>query len=159
MKTKGIVRTSLALVWFLLITQISFSADRTATEPRSTFAKIDVEQVRTWSNEDLNFFLHGSMSTEVIPEWVLRGFIKTYSALFPTADLSHPGLIPDPEFGWPIGLSRKSEVKHLGGLPAVGINCASCHVAQITSASTSAPIRILGVTSHFNVEAFFGSVL
>src|SRR2546428_4780746 len=110
MKTKGIVRTSLALVWFLLITQISFSADRTATEPRSTFAKIDVEQVPTWSNDDLNFFLHGSMSTEVIPEAVLRAFIKIYPDLFPTSDLSHLGLIADPGFGWPIGISRKAEV-------------------------------------------------
>jgi hypothetical protein len=44
-------------------------------------------------------------------------------------------------------------------LSAVGINCASCHVAQITSRSKSEPIRILGTTSHFDVEAFFGSVL
>src|SRR5437660_1936772 len=117
------------------------------------------QQVPSWSKEDLNFFLHGSMSTEVFPEPVLRAFIKTYPDLFPAGDLTYLGLIPDPDFGWPIGISRKAEVKHLGGLPAVGINCASCHVAQITSASTSAPIRILGVTSHFNVEAFFGSVL
>src|SRR3984893_11080091 len=116
-------------------------------------------QVPTWSQDDLNFFLHGSMSTEVIPERVLRAFIKTYPDLFPTNDLSHLGLIADPRFGWPIGFSRKNEVKHLGGLPAVGINCASCHVAQITSTSGSEPIRILGVTSHFNVEAFFCSVL
>jgi hypothetical protein len=68
-------------------------------------------------------------------------------------------LIPDPEFGWPIGFSRAREVKHLGRLSAVGINCASCHVAQITSTSPSEPIRILGTTSHFDVEAFFGSVL
>jgi processive rubber oxygenase RoxA-like protein len=116
-------------------------------------------QVPTWSKDDLNFFLHGSMSTEVVPEAVLRAFIKTYPDLFPTSDLSHLGLIPDSAFTWPIGFSRKAEVKHLGNLPAVGINCASCHVAQITSTSGSQPIRILGVTSHFNVEAFFGSVL
>jgi hypothetical protein len=116
-------------------------------------------QVPTWSQDDLNFFLHGSMSTEVIPEAVLRVFIKTYPDLFPTADFTHLGLIPDPDFGWPIGFSRKNEVKHLGGLPAVGINCASCHVVQITSTSSNDPIRILGGTSHFNVEAFFGSVL
>jgi hypothetical protein len=34
-------------------------------------------QVPTWSRGDLDFFLHGSMSTEVIPEAVLRAFIKT----------------------------------------------------------------------------------
>jgi hypothetical protein len=147
------------LIWllFVLLCHSSFYAE--ASVQPSTSAKIDIEQVPSWSQDDLKFFLHGSMSTEVIPESVLRAFIKTYPDLFPTADLSHLGLIPDPEFGWPIGLSRKNEVKHLGGLPAVGINCASCHVAQITSASTSAPIRVLGVTSHFDVESFFGSVL
>jgi hypothetical protein len=98
------------------------------------------------------------MSTEVVPEPVLRAFIKIYPDLFPTADLSHLGLIPDPEFGWPIGLSR-ADVKHLGGLSALGINCASCHVAQLTTTSSGEPIRILGVTSHFDVESFFRSIL
>src|SRR5256714_5952815 len=123
-------------------------------------SKIDVaqQQVPTWSKDDLNFFLHGSMSTEVVPEAVLRAFIKTYPDLFPSWDLTHLGLIPDKEFGWPIGFSRKN-VQHLGGMPAVGINCASCHVAQITSTTSNEPIRILGVTSHFNVEAFYGSIL
>jgi hypothetical protein len=116
-------------------------------------------QVPTWSQDDLSFFLHGSMSTEVIPEAVLRAFIKTYPDLFPTADLSHLGLVPDPDFGWPIGFSRKNEVKHLGGMSAVGINCASCHFVQVTSTSRPDPIRILGGTSHFNVEALFGSVI
>lgn len=121
-----------------------------------TSATIDIEQAPTWSRDDMNFFLHGSMSTEVVPEAVLRAFIRTYPDLFPTSDMSHLGLIPDPEFGWPIGFSRRP-VPHLGGLPAVGINCASCHVAQITSNDKSA--RVLGATSHFDVEAFFGSVL
>jgi hypothetical protein len=122
----------------------------------STSDKIDMQQVPSWSEKDLQFFLHGSMSTEVIPEPVLRAFIKTYPDLFPTNDLSYLGLIPDPDFGWPVGLSR-ANVKHLGNLPAVGINCASCHIAQMTHGDTTQ--RILGVTSHFNVEAFFGSVL
>lgn len=104
------------------------------------------------------FFLHGSMGTEVVPEGVLRAFIKAYPDLFPTSDLSHLGLIPDSRFGWPVGISRKN-VRHLGGLPAIGINCASCHVTQITSTSEAEPGRILGATSHFDVEAFFGSIL
>jgi hypothetical protein len=116
-------------------------------------------QVPTWSTDDLNFFLHGTMSTEVFPEAVLLAFIKTYPDLFPTADLTHLGLIPDSEFGWPIGFSRKKEVTHLGGLSAVGINCASCHVVQLKAAGGSEPIWILGGTSHFNVEALFGSAL
>jgi hypothetical protein len=123
-------------------------------------AKIDIakQQVPNWSKEDLKFFLHGSMSTEVVPESVLRAFIKTYPDLFPSWDLTHLGLIPDKEFGWPIGFSCKN-VPHLGNMSAIGINCASCHVAQITSTSSPEPVRILGVTSHFNVEGFFGSVL
>ena len=121
-------------------------------------SRVDLAQVPTWSKQDMDFFLHGSMSTEVVPEAVLRAFIKTYPDLFPTSDFTRVGLIADAEFGWPIGLSR-ANVKHLGGLPALGINCASCHVAQITSTSASEPIRILGATSHFDVETFFGSIL
>src|SRR5207237_3114350 len=90
------------------------------------------QQAPSWSKDDLNFFLHGSMSTEVVPESVLRAFIKMYPDLFPSSELTHLGLIPDKEFGWPIGFSQK-KVQHLGNLPAIGINCASCHVAQITS--------------------------
>ena len=119
---------------------------------------IDPAQVPTWSSDDLNFFLHGSMGTEIVPEAVLRAFIRTYPDLFPSSDLSHLGLIPDEEFGWRIGLSRK-RVGHLGNLSALGINCASCHFAQINSGSTTKPLGILGVTSHFDVETFFGSVL
>ncbi len=129
-----------------------------ATDSASYNAKIAQQQVPSWSKEDLNFFLHGSMSTEVVPESVLRAFIKTYPDLFPSSDLTHLGMIPDKDFGWPIGFSRKN-VQHLGGMSAIGINCASCHVARIESASTKQPIQILGVTSHFNVEGFFGAVL
>ena len=98
------------------------------------------------------------MGTEVIPQAVLRAFIKTYPDLIPTNDFSHLGLIADPEFGWPIGFSRRN-IKHLGELSAVGINCASCHFVQVTSPSSPKSMQILGATSHFDVEAFFGSVL
>jgi hypothetical protein len=55
---------------------------------------------------------------------------KIYPDLFATSDLTYFGLIADAEFGWPIATSR-ANVKHLGGLPSLGINCASCHVAQM----------------------------
>jgi hypothetical protein len=126
-------------------------------QPQSSKAKIDPAQTPKWSADDLDFFLHGSMSTEVVPERVLGAFMKIYPELFPASDLAYLGLIPDPAFGWPIGISRKSAVKHLGNLPAVGINCASCHIAQVSSNGTT--LRILGATSHFDVEAFFGSIL
>src|SRR5947209_8551747 len=52
---------------------------------RITAAGIDVAnaQVPAWSEADMKFFLHGSMSTEVVPEVVLRAFIKIYPDLFP----------------------------------------------------------------------------
>jgi len=114
-------------------------------------------QAPTWSREDLDFFLHGSMSTEVVPEAVLRAFIRAYADLFPKADLSNFGLIPDRTFGWPVGFSR-SPVQHLGGLPALGVNCAACHVGEITSSAGQPPVRVLGMTSHFDAEAYFGAV-
>jgi hypothetical protein len=117
---------------------------------------IDRAQVPSWSSDDLKFFLHGSMGTEVVPEAVLRAFIHTYPNLFPTADLTNLGLIPDNEFGWPIGFSRR-HVKHLGNLSAVGINCASCHVTEVTN--NTQDMRLLGTTSHFDVEGFFGAIL
>ncbi|MGZ5523254.1 MAG: hypothetical protein ACXWF1_08970, partial [Chthoniobacterales bacterium] len=117
---------------------------------------IDRRQVPKWSADDLNFFLHGTMSTEVVPEQVLRAFIKTYPDLFPASDLSNLGMLPDPEFGWPIGFSRK-QVKHRGNLSSIGLNCAACHVAEIHSTNHE-PVRVLGVTSHFDAEAFFGAV-
>lgn len=134
---------------------LTATAEQAASPARTDIAH---QQVPSWSKDDLNFFLHGSMSTEVVPEAVLRAFIKTYPDLFPTSDLTYLGMIPDKDFGWPIGFSRKN-VQHLGRMSAIGINCASCHVAQISSISHSQPIQILGVTSHFNVEGFFGSVL
>jgi hypothetical protein len=146
---KGLVLLTAALT--------AFTAIRVCLAEQKKTSGIDTTQVPKWSSDDLDFFLHGSMSTEVVPESVLHAFIKTYPDLFPRQDLAHLGLIPDADFGWPIGFSRR-EVKHLGGLPAVGLNCASCHVAEIHS-SKSAPVRVLGVTSHFDAEAFFGAVI
>ena len=118
----------------------------------------EMAQVPTWSVGDLDYFLHGSMSTEMVPENVLRAFIRTYPDLFPSKDLSHLGLIPDPKFGWPVGFSRK-EVPHLGGLPSLGVNCASCHVSEMQPLGGGQPIRVLGNASHFDAEAFFGTVI
>ena len=119
-------------------------------------AGIDKRQIPSWSQQDLDFFLHGSMSTEIVPERVLRAFIDTYPVLFPSKDFSHVGLLPDPKFGWPIGFSR-APVAHLGGMQSVEINCATCHVGDVTSDETR--VRVLGMTSHFDAEAFFGSLI
>ncbi|MCI0537310.1 MAG: cytochrome c [Verrucomicrobiales bacterium] len=151
----------IALCFSTLLSLISCA---TSTDERSQpssdqkSATVETAQVPTWSRQDLDFFLHGSMSTEFAPESVLRAFMRTYPDLFPTQDLSHFGLIPDPAFGWPIGFSRK-QVPHLAGLTAVGVNCAGCHVTEIHHGTGQLPIRVLGVTSHFDAEAFFGAVL
>lgn len=121
-------------------------------------AASETAQVPTWSQADLNFFLHGSLSTEFVPETVLRAFMRTYPDLFSKNDLGFLGLIPDPAFGWPVGFSRKT-VPHLGGLSSVGVNCASCHVGEITPAEGGANIRLLGAGSLFDVESFFGVVI
>ena len=149
------LRTGFAVFAAVVVTAI---ANHNCFADQKKATGIDTTQVPKWSADDLKFFLHGSMSTEVVPEAVLRAFIKIYPDLFPSQDLSHLGMIPDPDFGWPIGLSRK-EVKHLGGLPALGLNCASCHVAEVRSTKDAAPVRILGATSHFDAEGFFGGVI
>ncbi len=120
--------------------------------------RIDKAQIPKWSADDLQFFLHGSMSTEVVPEPVMRAFTRTYHDLFKRPDLSNLGLIPDREVGLPIGISRR-EVKHLGGLPSLGVNCAACHVAQIHSSESNERLRVLGATSHFDAETYFGNVI
>jgi mono/diheme cytochrome c family protein len=114
-------------------------------------------QAPTWSAGDLAFFLHGTMGAEFVPERVLRAFVATFPEPLPRADLANFGLIPDADFGWPIGLSRRS-VAHLGGLPSLGVNCAACHVSEIETAA-GAPVHVLGATSHFDAEAFFNAIL
>jgi hypothetical protein len=148
-----------AQAWLALPTAVLLTvAICTDAAVHDSSTQADVEQVPTWSAKDMEFFQHGSMSAEVIPEGVLRAFTKIYPHVFATNDLTYVGLIQDPEFGWPIGISR-ANVKHFGGLRSLGINCASCHLAQITSKSVNQPIRVLGATSHFDVEKFFGSIL
>ena len=115
-------------------------------------------QVPDWSSADLEFFLHGSMSTEFVPEAVLRAFMRAYPDLYPTQDFSHLGALADPEFGWPVGFTH-AQVPHLGGLNAVGVNCASCHVGEIAAPRGGAGVRLLGMTAQFDVEAFFGTVV
>ncbi len=126
-------------------------------ESPSASTRLFREQAPDWSADDLEFFLHGSMGTEVVPELVLQAFRATFPDLFPGGDLTAFGLIGRREDESPIGVSRRS-VPHLGGLRSIGINCASCHVTAIVPTDGGAPARILGVTSHFDAEAFFGAV-
>src|SRR5262245_40171605 len=142
----------------VLVALLSFactaSSERPATAARPA-TDVAAAQVPAWSSDDLAFFLHGSMSSEMVPERVLLAFAAAYPDVFPRADLANFGLIPDPSFGWPIGVSRRP-VAHLGGLPSLGINCASCHLSELMAGG--GPVRVLGATAHFDVEAFFGAL-
>jgi len=140
----------------ILVGITAFARASTVEAPKSGPPEIDLAQVPEWSSGDLDFFVHGSMSTEFIPESVLRVFIETYPDLFPTGALEKMGAIPDPQYGWPLGFSRQ-RVPHLGNLSSVGINCASCHVGEVESSGRR--VRVLGMTSHFDVEAFFRAVI
>src|SRR5262249_52359861 len=105
MKVQRVLRIlSVLFAWLCLI---SCATHERRAQPTPTTAAANesdgpaLAQVPTWSRADLDFFLHGSMSTEVVPEVVLRAFISTYPDLFPKDDLSNLGLIPDRAFGWP----------------------------------------------------------
>src|SRR5436305_10590419 len=131
MKPKLTLRLLCACIALLLLSSCNSPNEQRKTKSSpSESTRVAKEQVPTWSSQDMQFFLHGSMSTEVVPETVLRAFIRTYPDLFPSNNLSNFGFIPDAKFGWPIGFSR-DKVPHLGGLSAVGVNCASCHVGEI----------------------------
>lgn len=133
--------------------------DRSSVRAASALSSRAKEaQAPSWTPEDLEFFLHGSMSTEFVPETILRAFVRTYPQLFPGGDFRQFGLLPDEQFGWPIGFSR-AKVPHLAGLPSVGINCASCHVGDVSAAPGRETVRVLGMTSQFDAEAFFGAVI
>ncbi len=120
-----------------------------------TYSGIDLAQVPKWSRADLEFFLHGTMSTEVVPERVLQAFVAMYPDLFPNKDLSNFGLLLDASSNLPIGVSRR-DVPHLAGLSSIGVNCAACHVGEIDFVSSKRArrsLRVLGMTSHFDAEA------
>src|SRR5262249_44665586 len=67
------------------------------------------------------------------------------------------GLVGGRGVGWGGGFGGGG-VGAWGGLSAVGVNCAACHVAEVTSTASVAPMRVLGVTSHFDAEGYFGAV-
>jgi mono/diheme cytochrome c family protein len=144
------------LVVALIPAACSTAGERPATAARPTVGVV-AGQVPAWSPRELDAFLHGSMSAEMVPERVLRAFVAAYPDLYPRAGLTSFGLIADPAFGWPVGISRRP-VAHLGGLPSLGINCAACHVAELTPVTGGEPVRVLGAIAHFDAEAFFGAL-
>jgi hypothetical protein len=67
----------------IAILAIAVGVHAASNQPSTATTGIDTAQIPKWSADDLDFFLHGSMSTEVVPEPVLRAFIKIYPDLFP----------------------------------------------------------------------------
>lgn len=86
-----------------------------------TESGIDLTQVPQWKRADLEFFLHGSMGTEVIPERVLNAFVATYPDLYPTKNLSNFGLIRwgQIDTAQPAGLDPRNPPI----TAAIGFNC------------------------------------
>jgi hypothetical protein len=82
----------------IAILAIAVGVHAASNQPSTPKTGTDTAQIPKWSADDLDFFLHGSMSTEVVPEPVLRAFIKIYPDLFPQQNLAYLGLIPDPKF-------------------------------------------------------------
>lgn len=122
--------------------------------------RLDPLQTPGWTADDMEFFLHGSMCNEFLPERILKAFQAAYPALFPGGGLEAfgtTGLGADPETV-PVGFSRLAQ-EHLGRLPSYGINCASCHTAVVEGPDSPRPRLILGPAGFFDVQSFIGAVL
>lgn len=133
--------------------------DRAPEEnPAAKATRVDLEQVPKWSANDMDFFLHGSMGSEFLPVAVHQAFCKTYPELFSGTDFSWFGLLENPGSHDAVGISAR-DVPHLGGMSSYGINCASCHVAEFVPSGGGQAVRVLGVTSHFDVEAFYNTII
>ena len=63
---------------FVLISLGPFALQSSSHADQKAKAGIDTEQVPKWSSKDLDFYLHGSMSTEVVPE---RGAATRWTVL------------------------------------------------------------------------------
>src|SRR5262245_26056588 len=64
------------------------AASPTASSAAASASAFSPAQTPSWSADDLEFFLHGSMGTEFLPERVLTAMCATYPDLFPGADLA-----------------------------------------------------------------------
>lgn len=120
-------------------------------------AERDLQQTRGWSADDHEFFLYGSMCDEFIPERALLAFQKTYPDLFPGGDLRAYGVIRRGDGLLPVGFSR-AKIGHLGDQWAWGINCASCHTAEVREPDGGRAMLIYGPPGVFNVFDFLGAV-
>src|SRR2546427_478767 len=151
-------QTFLTCLLAALLSDCSESSSITQPSARTAPYAVDPAQTGAWSTakDDLRFFLHGTMSSEFVPERVLKAFAAAYPDLYPGGDFSAYGVIVDPADDLPIGFTRRN-VQHLGGQPSIGINCAVCHVGELRDARDHSLIRVIGRPSEFNIYAFFGA--
>ena len=75
MKAKSGFLALLLLALFCLLG--TFPTDKSSRTSPSGTNRVALAQAPGWSPAHMQFFLHGSMSTEFVPESVLRAFIQT----------------------------------------------------------------------------------
>src|SRR5579871_1283758 len=99
---------------------------------------------------------HLAEGSEVFPLTWLRALESEQTKGPFLAHLDRFGLLPDPEseHGLPVGVTveRTTDTRFLGA-PMVGVNCAACHVGEISRNGRS--LRILGAPNLFDIEGFF----
>ncbi len=143
-------------VLVVAVVAASFSIAVSEDTAQQTYV-LDPTQRPDGSSEDLDFLLHGSMSSEFVPDRVLRALVAANPDLFPGGDLSAFGVIEPGLDEAPIGLTTRT-VDYLGGQHSWGINCMSCHSGTVEMPD-GPPLVVLGMAGNFNVEAFYGAVL
>jgi hypothetical protein len=152
----ALARALAAVLASVAAAAIGAAPSRLAAQDAAAWQGFAPTQAPTWSAADLEFFLHGSMSTEVVPERVFAAFRGIYPDLLPGDGFAAFGFVAGARVGeLPVGVSRR-EVKHLGSLPSLGLNCAACHTTELQVQGTS--LQLLGSVGHLDSEAFFGAV-
>src|SRR5438477_11216271 len=99
MKLKRIFCSAAALA--ILANSLSCTSHRHQISSHKP-TRAELAQAPNWTHQDLNVFLHGSMSTEFVPALVLHACIRTSPDLRPYPDLNPLGLNPDLAFVWPL---------------------------------------------------------
>ncbi len=107
------------------------------------------------TGKDREAFYHLAEGSEVFPLDWLKVLKNVHTGTFFLDSVDRFGLLPDPENsdGLPVGLTAAPtrDLRFVGNM--VGVNCAACHVGQITYNGRA--MRIDGATNMFDARAFF----
>jgi hypothetical protein len=104
---------------------------------------------------DRSIFYHLEEGSEVIPFALVKPLRRPSGEPF-LSNLDRFGLIPDPNPSkLPIGmtLAPTRDTRIFGNVEMIGINCAACHVNEITFEGRR--LLIDGAPNRFDIEAFF----